>query len=42
MFSKHVKKKPQFILKFTKLKSIQLEKNSEAVNKSIKNELLRW
>ena len=42
MFFKHVKKKPQFILKFTKLKNIQLEKKLEAVNKSIKNELLRW
>ena len=42
MFSKHVKKKkkPWLVKKLTKLKNIQLEKISEAVSKSIKNELL--
>ena len=41
MFSKHVKKKkPWLVIKLTKLKNIQLEKISEAVSKSIENELL--
>ena len=42
MFSKHVKKKPQLVIKLTKLKNIQLEKISEAVSKSIKNEVRHW
>ena len=31
--------KSRLVIKLTKLKNIQLEKNSEAVSKSIKNEL---
>ena len=42
MFSKHAKKKPQLVIKLTKLKNIQLEKISEAASKSINNELLHW
>ena len=42
MFSKHVKKKSRLDIKLTKIKNIKLEKNLEAVNRSIKNELLHW
>ena len=40
MFSKNVKRKPQLVIKLTKLRNIQLEKISKAVSKSIKNELI--
>ena len=42
MFSKHVEKKPRLVVKLTKLKNIRLEKISEAVSKSINNELIHW
>ena len=42
MLSKHVKKKPQLVIKFAKLKHIQPEEISEAVCKSIKNQLRHW
>ena len=42
MFSKHGKKKSRLVIKLTKPKNSQLEKFSEAVTKSIKNELFHW
>ena len=42
MLSKYVKKKPQLVIKFAKPKNIQPEEISEAVWKSIKNELRHW
>ena len=42
MFSKHVKEKPQLVIKLMKLTNIQLEESSGAVSKSIQNELLHW
>ena len=42
MFSKHFKKKAQLVIKLIKLKNIQLEKITEEVSKSTKNELIHW